>query len=231
MSRYRSGIVVQQVPALTVAFIAGGFTSFGVLVKIAYDALIARRTAKREGVTWFADDRRAAYEAFLDAAKRQHAADTALWKLVGETRAGRTEISIEEQAAVPPSAMKDLVDALDQIRRLARVYSVITSAEAIVRLYGDMAGACRAALEQPGPNDEITWFVLQRFVDERMAEFVHNYRADLGLGRPAGAPKRWPIVKRERPVSLADSERIIRAHIPPKRRLVPNSSVKPSPER
>jgi hypothetical protein len=90
--------------------VAGGFTSFGVLAKIVYDGVIARRTAKRENVQWLADDRRAAYEAFLDAAKRQLAANEALWKLVGEARAGRTEISDEEQAQVPPSAMNELVE-------------------------------------------------------------------------------------------------------------------------
>ena len=206
----------QQASDLTLALVAGGFASFGVLAKIAYDAVIARRAAKKDGLERYSEERKAAYEAFLDAAKRQLVADKALWKLVGEAQAGRTDISLEEQAAVPPSAMKDLVDALDQIRRLARVYSVIASAEAIVQLYGDMAGVSRTALTRPGPNDEIMWFLLQRFLEERTAEFVHGYREDLGLGQPVGAPRRWPIVKlKRRPVSLPDSERILRAQIPP----------------
>ena len=210
-------MTADQAFALTLALVAGGFTSFGVLAKIAYDAMIARRASKKDGLERYADERKAAYEAFLDAAKRQHvAAAAALRALLDEAHAGKTELTDEEKAAVPPSAMKDLVEALDQIRRLARVYSVITSAEAIVQLYGDMAGASRAALEQPGPNDEIMWFLLQRFLEERTAEFVHGYREDLGVGQPVGAPKRWPIVKRERPVSLPDSEHILRAHIPAK---------------
>ncbi len=72
----------------------------------------------------------------------------------------------------------------------------------------------RAALEDPGPNDEITWFLLQRFMEDRMDEFVHGYRNDLGLGSPAGAPKNWSIAQREGPFALAQSETILRAHIP-----------------
>jgi len=114
--------------------------------------------------------------------------------------------------------MADLVAALDQIRHLARNYSVITSAEAIVRLFLDMTRAMRAALEDPRPNDEITWFLLQRFLEDRIDEFVHGYREDLGLGRPAGASKTWPVVPREFPAKMTrgQSEALVRAHIRPK---------------
>jgi len=71
-----------------------------------------------------------------------------------------------------------------------------------------------AALDDPGPNHEITWFLLQRFPEDRVDEFVHGYREDLGLGPSAGAPKKWPIVQRERSFSLDQSEAILRAHIP-----------------
>jgi hypothetical protein len=141
----------------------------------------------------------------------------ALRELSNQALAGRTEISEEEQAKVPPSAMKDLVDALDQIRRLARHYSLITAAEAIMQIFGDMAGASRAALARPGPNDKIMWFLLQQFLTDRINEFTHAYREDLGLGRPTDAPKRWPIRQLDRRVPMADSERIVRAHIPPKK--------------
>jgi hypothetical protein len=117
-----------------------------------------------------------------------------------------------EGEAFPDSAMPYLVAALDRVRRLARGYVVISSAEAIVRLFGDMASANRAALEEPGPNDEITWFLLQRFLEDRVSEFLHGYRDDLGIGAPAGAPKRWPIPERAHPVSLDESERVVREH-------------------
>jgi len=99
---------------------------------------------------------------------------------------------------------------------LAGNYSVIRSADAIVCLFLDMTRCLRAALKDPGPNDEITWFLLQRFLEERIDEFIHGYREDLGLGRPAGALKKWPIVQCEFPFrfNLAQSEEFLRAHIP-----------------
>jgi hypothetical protein len=216
---YGAQVPAQETSALTLSLVAGGFTTFGVLAKIAYDSIAARRNRREQGLERFADDRRAAYDDFLNAVERQRAYGQSLRRLLDRVRSGETEITEEERKAFPDSPMADLIAALDQVRRLARNYSVITSAEAIVQLFGDMAGALRAALEEPRSNDEITWFLLQRFLEDRCREFVHGYREDLGLGHPSGAPKRWPIVERNRLVSLEDSERIVRAHIPRKDRL------------
>jgi hypothetical protein len=215
-------VASEAVSPLVLALVAGGFTTFGVVLKIGYDALAARRAARAAGLERFADERREAYEKFYESIKKQLDANKALYAMVeAHHKEGKTDISDEEKAAVPPSAMAELVAALDQIRRLARNYSVITSAEAIVRLFLDMTRTLRAALEDPGPNDEIMWFLLQRFLEDRIDEFVHGYREDLGLGRPAGAPKKWPMVEREHPVSLAESEEVVRAHIPIK--ILPKS--------
>jgi len=202
---------------LVLAFVAGGFTTLGVVVKTGYDTIAARRQSKKERLERFAPERRAAYDNFLEVVKREQNYTRALRALTKRAIAGETEMSDEEQAAFPASPMPELMEALDRIRRLAHVYAVVTSAEAIVRLFGDMAGASRAALERPGSNDEITWFLLQRFVEDRIDEFVHAYREDLGIGRPSGAPKRWPIVERERPWPIDESEAILRAHIRPKK--------------
>jgi hypothetical protein len=209
-------VPAQETSALTLTLVAGGFTTFGVLAKIAYDGVAARHDRSTQRLERFADDRRAAYDDFLSAIERQQAYVQSLRRLLDRVRAGETEMTDEEREAFPESPMTDLVAALERVRRLARGYSVITSAEAIVQHFVDMAGASRAALEEPGPNDEITWFLLQRFLEDRVSEFVHGYREDLGLGLPSGAPKRWPVVERERPVSLEDSERILRAQIPRK---------------
>ncbi len=189
----------------------------GVLLKMGYDALAARHATKKEGLERFASERREAYERFYESVKKQLEADKALHALVEARRKeGKTEMTDEEKERFPPSAMAELGAALEQIRRLARGYSVIRSAEAIVRLFLDMTRCLRAALEDPGPSDEITWFLLQRFLEERIDEFIHGYREDLGLGRPVGAPKKWPIVHREFPFNfnLAQSEAFLRAHIP-----------------
>lgn len=218
----------QAVSPLVLALVAGGFTTFGVVLKIGYDAIAARRATKAAGLERFADERRDAYERFSEAIKKQLEVNKAMMVLVeAHHKEGKTRMSHEEKEAFPPSAMNELVAALEQIRRLARTYTVIKSAEAILRLFLDMTRLLRAALDDPGPNDEITWFLLQRFLEDRIDEFVHGYREDLGLGRPAGAPKTWPMAQRERPFnwSMAQSETFLRAHIPIK--ISPKPEEKP----
>jgi hypothetical protein len=206
-----------SVSPLVLSLVAGGFTTFGVVLTIGYDAIAARRAVRKEGLERFASERRDAYEWFLESSKKQLEADKATYALIeAHHKDGKAEISDEEKSAFPPSAMAELVTALEQIRRLARNYVVIKSAEAVLQLFLDITRCLRAALEDPGPNDEITWFLLQRFLEDRIDEFVYGYREDLGLGRPAGAPKDWPVVQRDFPfnLSLAQSEAILRSHIP-----------------
>ena len=159
----------QTASPLVLALVAGGFTTVGIVLKIGYDAIAAHHATKKEGLERFADERRQAYEKFYEAIKKQLEANKAMMGLVeAHYKEGKTEMSDEEQAAFPPSAMTELVTTLEQIRRLARDYAVIRSAEAIVRLFLDMTRCLRAALEDPGPNDEITWFLLQRFLEDRV---------------------------------------------------------------
>lgn len=219
----------QTASPLMLALVAGGFTTFGVVLKIGYDTIAARRATKAAGLERFAGERRDAYERFSEAIKKQLEANTATMALVeAHHKQDKTEMSDDEKAAFPPSAMKELVAALEQIRRLARNYAVIRSAEAILRLFLDMTRLLRAALEDPGPNDEITWFLLQRFLEDRVDEFIYGYREDLGLGQPAGAPKDWPMTQRERPFdwNLAQSEAFLRTHIPIK--ILPKREERPS---
>jgi hypothetical protein len=69
--------------------------------------------------------------------------------------------------------------------------------------------------------------VLQRFLEDRLADFVHGYREDLGPGPPAGARTKWPMAPRERPFnrSLAQSGEVPQAHSPIK--LLPKPSEEP----
>jgi len=189
----------QSVSPLVLTLVAGGFTTVGVVLKMGYDALAERRATKRDGLDRFATERREAYEQFYEAIKKQRVADEALHALVdAHHKEGKRDMPDEEKAAFPPSAMAELVTALEQIRRLAHSYAVIRPAEAILRLFLDITRCLRAAFEDPGPNDEITWFLLQRFLEERIDEFIHGYREDLGIGQPVGAPTDF-----ERPGSLS----------------------------
>lgn len=183
----------------------------GILLKIGYDLLAARRASKSEALGRFAPERREAYEKFLAAVHRQQDYYGALYELVEARRRGE-EVRQERLNAFPASPMGDLGDALEEVRRLARTYAVISSAENIFRLFLDMIAAFRAALDTPGPNDQIIWFVLQRFQEDRIREFVHAYREDLGFGYPIGGPKDYPLPKR--PWPLDTSEAILRAHLP-----------------
>jgi len=125
-----------SVSPLVLALVAGGFTTVGVVLKMCYDALAERRATKKEGLDRFASERREAYEQFYEAIKKERVANEALHTLLdAHHKEGKTEISDEEKAAFPPSGMTELVTALEQIRRLARSYTVIRPAEAIFRLF------------------------------------------------------------------------------------------------
>lgn len=209
----------QTVSPLVLALVAGGFTTFGVVIKIGYDAVASWRADKVAGIERFADERRQVYETFYELVQKQLKRDRALYALLeAHHKEGKTEISDEEKKAVPSTFLGQLIETLEEMRRLARIYSVITSGEAIVRLFVDMSRAAGAALDSPTPNDEITWFVLNRMIEDRMTEFVHGYREDLGLGSPKGAPKRWPIELRKFPWSMSrgQAEALLGAHIPPR---------------
>lgn len=213
----------EAVSPLVLTLVAGGFTTFGVGLKIGYDTVAARRTTKSAGLDRFAQERRETYERFYTLVQQQRKEADAIRKLIVAKHGGKTDMSDEEQAAFPPSVLGDLNTALDQIRHLARLYSVITVAEAIVRLFYDMTAASRPALQKPKSDDEITWFVLQRLMDDRISEFVHDYREDLGLGPPVGAPKTWPVIQRKRPWTVDESEAIVRVHIQQRRKEIPSA--------
>jgi hypothetical protein len=143
----------QAVSPLVLTLVAGGFATFGVVLKIGYDSLAARRTAKSAGMERFADERRQVYEKFYELVQRQLARDKALYALVeAHHKEGKAVISDEEKARFPPAVLGELITLLDEMRRLARIYSVVTAAEAIVRLFVDMTRAAGAALDNPGPT-------------------------------------------------------------------------------
>lgn len=211
----------ETVSPLLLTLVAGGFTTFGVVLKIGYDALASRRIAKSAALDRFAGERLEAYDRFYTLVQQQRKRADALRMLIVASRDGKTDLSDEEQAAFPPTVFDELITSLHQVRRLARLYSVIMAADAIVQLFVDITAANRPALESPTGDDEITWFVLQRLMDDRISEFLHGYREDLGLGAPVGAPRTWPVVSRDHPWTIEQSEAIMRAHILHRRKARP----------
>jgi hypothetical protein len=98
----------QTVSPLILAFVAGGFTILGVVLKIGYDSLAARKVSRDAGLERFVGDRREAYEKFYELVQRQLAADRALYALLeAHHKEGKNGITEEEKAAVPLSAMAD----------------------------------------------------------------------------------------------------------------------------
>jgi hypothetical protein len=206
-------VPAQQISPVLLTLIAGGFTVLGVLLKIGYDTLAARRASKVEALALFAPERRAVYEKFLALVQRQRDYNRALLELAEAHRRGE-DVPQERLETFPASPMQQLVEALEEVRRLAHTYAVVSSADNVFRLFLDMIAAFRSALDEPGPNDEITWFLLQRLQEDRTREFVHAYREDLGLGHPVGGPKDYPIAKRPWPPDVPET--VLRAHLRPK---------------
>lgn len=93
---------VQSVSPLVLTLVAGGFTTFGVVLKMGYDTLAERRANKKEGLNRFASERREAYEQFLEAIKKQLVANKALYALAeAHHKEGKTDMSDEEKATFP----------------------------------------------------------------------------------------------------------------------------------
>lgn len=84
----------QAASPLVLALVAGGFTTFGVVLKIGYDALAARRPGRAAGLERFVGERRQAYDKFYASVKKQLDANKTLHAL-GEAhhKEGKTEIS------------------------------------------------------------------------------------------------------------------------------------------
>ncbi|MFI2754084.1 hypothetical protein ACGIF2_11675 [Cellulomonas sp. P22] len=204
-----------DVSPLVLTVVGGVFTIVGILLKIVYDGLAARRQDRREALDRFAPERKEAYEEFLTCLKREREYWHNLHELAECHRRGE-DVPQERMDNFPASPMSDLVSALERVRRVAPTYQTITAAESVLRLFVDMAESTRAAINSPGPNDEITWFLLQRYLEDREREFVYAYRLDLGIGPPIGGPKNFPMPERPWPADVAEG--ILRAHMPRERK-------------
>jgi hypothetical protein len=215
----------------TISLISAGIGALSVLAGLFIKTLIDnrrdRRREEREDAARFLEERRDAYDTFLHLVKKEYEYSKWLRDLALIVRDGGEEPPEAELATAPPSPMKDLIKALERIDRIARSYQVIEAARNIVRLFSDMARANRRLLDAVAPqsgtretvdehakqNDDITWFILCRLVEDREREFVYAYRADLGLRNPLGGPPLFPIADRPWPAEVP--EHFLRKHVLP----------------
>lgn len=232
----------ELVPIIS-AGIGAGAALGGVLLKMLYDGRTERRKQRRDNAALFLAERRETYDRFLDLHRKQLDRNQRLRKIGLVVRDGGTPPSSEELAAFPGPVMGDLAATLDAIRRLARSYEVVRAGEQMILLHADMTAAQRKMLDavtaggasvsrelsaEAKQTDDILWFVLTNILRDRTLEFTYAYRADLGLGDPAGGPKRYPIEPRPWPVEV--SEHIIRSRILPNHLSEPTHDETGSPE-
>lgn len=200
--------------AIATSLIAAGSATGGILLKMIYDATIERIKSRKEKSTLFLQERKKAYDEFIVSNTAETEYRARLGDLTLIARAG-LQVKPEVLANFPTSPMKDLVSALEAIRRLAHTHEIVKIAERIVRLHGDASAAMRLYMV----NDELTYglplFLVDRFGEDCILEFVAAYRKDLGIGPPKGARKDFPIMDRGLPMSLHEAERFLRIHLGP----------------
>jgi hypothetical protein len=107
--------------------------------------------------------------------------------------------------------MPDLVNALDEIRRIAHTNDIVRISQRMVALHGDASAALRFFLTDDTMSYGLPFFLANRLQEDQELEFIATYRKDLGLGPPIGARKDYPIVKR--PWPLTDAESVLRSHL------------------
>lgn len=200
----------------------------GVLLKLLYDRRVERNKQAFDLDARFLSERRTVYDDFLTHHHAQATRSGELRELSLIVRDGGEAPRLETLSDFPASRMAELIGALESIKRLARSYALIRSAEQIVRLHGDLATANKKMLEvvtstesrrdltnDEKQQDDILWFVLKNMLRDRELEFVYAYRSELGIGDPHAGPSQFPMEARIRPFSLDESEHIVRAHVLP----------------
>jgi hypothetical protein len=195
---------------ITAALIGAIAALLGVGLKMLYDVITDRARRVREDGTLLLTDRKAVFDEFLRRNRAYRKYSEQFHQLVEMAQRGE-EPPPGTLETFPGSPLGELVESLEDVRRHARTYAVIHAADAIVRLYGDMATAQKATLDNfAHPDNELTWFLLCRFAEDREREFVHAYRQELGLGTPQGAPIGY-MAPRHPQLNLA--EHTLRAHV------------------
>lgn len=196
--------------AVLTTVIASGSAACGAALKMVYDSVVAHASSNRADAERYIDERKSAYDRFWAKHKHQVRHNDKLMELTLIARAGM-EVKPGVLENFTDSSMSPLVDALDEIRRLARTEEIVRVCNRIVALHGDTSAALRYYMNEPSNMYGLPLFLANRLREDQELEFIGAYRKDLGIGPPVGAVKDWPKVKRPFP-SLA-MERTLRAHL------------------
>lgn len=182
----------------------------GILIKMAYDSIIERITSRRSEGDRFLEERKTAYDDFLTNHRKAVKSREFLYELSLIARAHKdVKPGVIENA--PPSAMDDLVESFQILRRLARTNRIIEIGRRMIALHGDTSSALRKFLTDDSLYYGLEYFLACRLQEDQESEFIASYRKDLGLKPPTGAPKEYPVIKR--PWPLTSAERILHIHV------------------
>ncbi|MBM7168020.1 hypothetical protein JQK87_06265 [Streptomyces sp. G44] len=198
--------------AMSTSLIAAGSAIGGIVIKMTYDGLIERGHTNKENQQRFIQERKEAYDDFLRFNQEHVQYREALRRVTLITRAG-LQVKPEVISNFPPSRLGELVDTLDRIRRLAHLHEVVQVAERVVGLHGDAAAALRYYLQSDTATYGLPLFLADRLGEDQILEFIAAYRKDLLLGPPKGAPRNFPMVDRDFPISRVEAELILSRHL------------------
>jgi hypothetical protein len=196
--------------AITTTLIASGSAIGGILIKMVYDAASAHMESKRTSADRFLDERKAAYDHFWSTHKKVIDHAYQLHDLTLLARAGK-EVRLEVIENFPPSSMKDLVEALENIRRISRTNKMVEICQRIVELHGVASAAIRHFLNEEDLTYGLPFFLANRLREDQEHEFTLAYRNDLGIGLPDGSSKDWLTVHRSWP--SVEAEKLLSTYV------------------
>jgi hypothetical protein len=185
------------------AIIASATAIGGIFIKIAYDSVVGHISSKRIQADKFLMGRKAAYDGFLAIYRQQVKSREFLYELSLIARAHK-EVKPGVIENAPPSAMSDLVESFQTLRRLARTNRIVEISQRMIALHGDASAALRKFLTDDSLCYGLEYFLACRLQEDQELEFIANYREDLGLKPPVGAAKTYPMAKRPWPLPLAE---------------------------
>lgn len=192
------------------ALVASATAIGGIFIKIAYDSVREHLSSRRVQEDKFLSERKTVYDHFLRTHRRQVKSREFLYE-IGLIARAHKEVKPGVIESAPPSAMADLVEAFQELRRLARTQHIVEISQRMIALHGDASAALRKFLTDDSLYYGLEYFLACRLQEDQELEFITRYREDLGIKPPVGASKKYPMV--DRPWPLPSMERLLHIHI------------------